>query len=398
MKLKYIYIFLIGFFILTICSNVSASTLNTRELDYYFTFVSDVGRNFSDKMAYYEIDGKTAYCIEPGTKLCSNYNNISDLSSLNDNTRKRIEEYSYYGYGFSDHTDIMYYYATQALIWDEVLIDKTGTVISTSSFKKGDIINIDSYKNTILNTIKLYNKGPSIIGEYNYYLGDVVVLNDSRSMINNYDISYDNSALDISYTNKKLVINEFKKSGIHEVIFNEKSIYSNDYYVYQDDSFQDLLVVGNIPNHSFSIVFDIKGGSLTINKKDSIDDSDVPGATYQIYDDVNKRVFTEVLTDDNGSASVDNIPRGNYYIEEVNAPEGYLLDDNKYYFAINEDNMEFNVVLYNDRLINNTKRNITNDDIYDELVIYNVPNTNKYVIMPYIIIIIGVILEKKICY
>ncbi len=80
-------------------------------------------------------------------------------------------------------------------------------------------------------------------------------------------------------------------------------------------------------------------GNITLNKVDA-ENKDVylPGAVYMVYLDVNKNgtyeaeIDTEykTLTDNNGVYSLLDIPYGQYLVKEIEAPEGYLIDENYY--------------------------------------------------------------------
>ena len=410
---KSIYIFLIILFI-SVCGRAKASTVVNTPLEYYFTFVSDVGRNFSDKMSYYEIDNKTAYCIEPGVKLGSDYNSLSDLSNLSSDKKRRLEQLSYYGYGYENHTDIMYYYATQTLIWDELLIDKSGTVISTESFKKGTIIDISSYKEEIEKTINTHNKRISFIGDYSSFLNTITVYNDFTGLLKYYDVIYDNSLFNIKVNKRNISVLPLKY-GNHSIELKEKGIYSSNYNIYKDDTYQDFLTIGNIPFDTYKMNINVDGGSLTINKKDKDNDSNLKNSTYEVFDITNNYKVTEITTDENGMGYyINQLGVADYYLQEIKAPDGYLLDDTKYYFSISSDNNEFNIVLYDDPIIENVvideidevkPKKMNNiiiddsnniDDVYDELIIYNVPNTNKVLVFPYILLLIGVLIGKKV--
>ena len=104
---------------------------------------------------------------------------------------------------------------------------------------------------------------------------------------------------------------------------------------------------------------DIGYYSITMNNKATIhirvqksDKSNsnkyVNGAKYGIYNGKGK-LLEELIT---GTVQVGNItyegfaisndtyPFGNYYIQEIEAPAGYLLDDTKYEFTVNADNLD----------------------------------------------------------
>lgn len=104
---------------------------------------------------------------------------------------------------------------------------------------------------------------------------------------------------------------------------------------------------------------DIGYYSITMNNKATIhirvqksDKSNsnkyVNGAKYGIYNDKGK-LLEELITDtvqvgnityEGFAISNDTYPFGNYYLQELEAPAGYLIDDTKYEFIVNADNLD----------------------------------------------------------
>lgn len=80
---------------------------------------------------------------------------------------------------------------------------------------------------------------------------------------------------------------------------------------------------GNTPN------------KVVISKTDSKTSSPVEGATFKVTgtDSSYEQTFT---SDSQGSIVIEYIPAGTYCIQEISAPEGYIPDDTKYYFTIDE--------------------------------------------------------------
>ena len=77
-------------------------------------------------------------------------------------------------------------------------------------------------------------------------------------------------------------------------------------------------------------------------------DKYINGAKYGIYNDKGKLLEELVtstvkkgsITYDGFAESVDTYPFGDYYIQEIEAPPGYLLDTTKYEFTINADTLD----------------------------------------------------------
>lgn len=64
------------------------------------------------------------------------------------------------------------------------------------------------------------------------------------------------------------------------------------------------------------------------------------GAIYGLYTKEEELVETLVINDKCSALSKKNLLLGDYYIQEIKAPNGYKLDKNKYIFSITKDNAE----------------------------------------------------------
>lgn len=88
---------------------------------------------------------------------------------------------------------------------------------------------------------------------------------------------------------------------------------------------------------------------IRVHKADKLNpDKYINGAKYGIYNDKGK-LLEELITDtvqvgnityEGFAISNDTYPFGNYYIQEIEAPAGYLIDDTKYEFIVNADNLD----------------------------------------------------------
>lgn len=75
----------------------------------------------------------------------------------------------------------------------------------------------------------------------------------------------------------------------------------------------------------------LKKGWIEINKSDKDTSTLLANAKYGIYSDsACTKLVTTVTTDSKGYAKSKALPIGDYYIKEITAPEGYVLDINSY--------------------------------------------------------------------
>lgn len=89
------------------------------------------------------------------------------------------------------------------------------------------------------------------------------------------------------------------------------------------------------------IVNQLVNYSLVLTKKDSNTNDVLSGAKYGLYNSAKKLLKTAV-TDENGKAKFDYdlLPNTNYYVKEITAPDGYVLD--KEYYLVNRSNTVVN--------------------------------------------------------
>ena len=75
--------------------NVKAETLEMRyQNDIYYVHVNDDGTGYSSyQLAMFYVDGKLAYCVEPGLAIYSKKYDVGgwDVTSLSPEQRMRIE-------------------------------------------------------------------------------------------------------------------------------------------------------------------------------------------------------------------------------------------------------------------------------------------------------------------
>ncbi|WP_129045663.1 LPXTG cell wall anchor domain-containing protein [Companilactobacillus metriopterae] len=89
-------------------------------------------------------------------------------------------------------------------------------------------------------------------------------------------------------------------------------------------------------------------GSATLQKTDADDDSIlVPGATYGLFDE-NDVLIDSKDTDANGKITVEDLKHGNYYFKELNAPDGYEINEDEIHFTINSENTVVNNLMTSD--------------------------------------------------
>ncbi len=86
-----------------------------------------------------------------------------------------------------------------------------------------------------------------------------------------------------------------------------------------------------------------KKGRVLIRKTDQDSGKQVAGAVYAIYDADDDQEVARLTTLADGYATSDYLRFGSYYVKEVIAPDGYILNDTKYPVTITENEQKIEV-------------------------------------------------------
>ena len=131
------------------------------------------------------------------------------------------------------------------------------------------------------------------------------------------------------------------------------------------------------------VINELIEGKLKIIKVDE-NDKPLAGVKFNILDK-DGNIIDTIVTDENGIAESKELEKGTYYYQEIEAPEGIIVDNTKYEFTIEEDgqNVIKNMINYyekgsleikkydsNNRTLANVKFNIlnSNNEVVDTIV------------------------------
>ncbi len=93
-------------------------------------------------------------------------------------------------------------------------------------------------------------------------------------------------------------------------------------------------------NEDTTILFELKNylmkGTAELTKTDVSTGDALPDTGIRILDQ-DQKVLIEGRTDSDGKFTFENLPKGTYYFQEFDAPEGYQLDETPIAFEIKED-------------------------------------------------------------
>ena len=102
-------------------------------------------------------------------------------------------------------------------------------------------------------------------------------------------------------------------------------------------------------------------GELHFTKIDISDGKVLPNTKIEIYTEEDELVFSGI-TDENGMIIIKELRYGKYYILEKEAPEGYVLNDEKMFFEIKENGEVVKATMVNEKVIIEVPNTFMNKD------------------------------------
>lgn len=362
MKNKYklaLMFFVSVFFMLAGYTEVSAATLTQTPVDnWYYTRRGGGKPYMSAQWNLYDLDGKTAYCIEPGVNITtSDYEGAIGWinSPYSDEVNRKIQLYGYYGYNYPGHENLRYRAAAQSLIWEAT----GGQIIEfwTEKYGNGNFINLNAERNEILRLASTHYEVPTFDSDTkDAVIGETTTFTDTKGILSNFDVVKSSDA-SVSINGNTLSVTPNVVGNITVVL--KKKTYTQDptiIFVGKDATSQKMGMFGVDDPVLVRVKLNVVGGSLKINKKD-LDtklskpqgDATFKNAVYELLDE-NYNFITDLIIDDSFSAKTDKIlsPNKKYILREKTASEGYLLDKTEYRFKIDRDNLDIEMDVYED--------------------------------------------------
>lgn len=362
MKNKYklaLMFFVSVFFMLAGYTEVSAATLTQTPVDnWYYTRRGGGKPYMSAQWNLYDLDGKTAYCIEPGVNITtSDYEGAIGWinSPYSDEVNRKIQLYGYYGYNYPGHGNLRYRAAAQSLIWEAT----GGQIIEfwTERYGNGNFINLNAERNEILRLASTHYEVPTFDSDTkDAVIGETTTFTDTKGILSNFDVVKSSDA-SVSINGNTLSVTPNVVGNITVVL--KKKTYTQDptiIFVGKDATSQKMGMFGVDDPVLVRVKLNVVGGSLKINKKD-LDtklskpqgDATFKNAVYELLDE-NYNFITDLIIDDSFGAKTDKIlsPNKIYILREKTASAGYLLDKTEYRFKIDRDNLDIEMDVYED--------------------------------------------------
>lgn len=148
----------------------------------------------------------------------------------------------------------------------------------------------------------------------------------------------------------KFGIYDLEDNLIKEVITNEEGLIEIE-LEYGKYYFKEIATLDEYVVSDKKVYFEVKDegaiieekvinefveGTLEFTKTDLITGEVIPNTLIEVYTEKDELVFSG-KTDENGKVVIEELRYGKYYVLEKEAPEGYILNEEKIYFEIKEN-------------------------------------------------------------
>ena len=312
---------------------------------------------YSGKMAFIYLDNNIVYCLDPFELVGKTYyEDNSFLNKFNKYDIEYMELVAYYGYNETNRKSIYYYMAAQELIWERI-IGGNNVYWTTGLDGTGDKIDIENYKNEILNNVDNFYKRLSfnnIFWQAPIFETDFVT--DKNNVLNDYEIISNGKNI-VTKNNNRLYV-KFLDMTRQDIILTKKIKTDNKTTIYKQDGNQTLAKFG----------IDVeRTGKLTIQ------------ATYPYRTKLNLTLY-----DKNTNKKLNNVKFDVCNSNDIKMDAGWTNVDGKYTYNDKFDEGEYNLCMVPDGYIytEDLKFKIDRNDFLEEtnIDLYLTPNQLKPVI------------------
>lgn len=321
----------------------------------YYADLTGVGTHFQEPM--FTWNGTPTYCIQPyshmpgptgstgGSVTTSDVFSKSSLDSFTGLTaaqKKMINAISYYGYGYTGRGSYDYYFAAQALIWEQC---------GTSSYwydhdsgvnaAKADIMNsVNAYYSYTTETpyFKMVDTGTgttvsegSTINFGNAKEGVTYKITDTKGILNKYKLTTNDFGSRATLNGNTITVKiDSSDFGVTRTLQFKQTLAADidrgESCIIYSASYQNQFVVGNLIGSGTSTIIRITGIGQTVDiGKQDTNGGFISGATLALYKiNGNTSSFITRFISTSGNSEF-NLVSGTYQLVEEDAPKGYYL-------------------------------------------------------------------------
>jgi len=285
------------------------------------------------------VNGKLAYCVEPLTHLdpYASYTEVgyNDLGFTHEQNNM-ISLISYYGNQYLGRTDTYWEPATQTAIWSYLGSSKFYVSTKASEAAIATESQVRNLVSQIMKDVNAFFITPSFHGTtITLKAGETYTFTDYNNVLSEYDVITTGGLEIVSKSGNTLIIKATKDSDDNATIIFRRNMSGNPsasetVLYYYNPASQNLMIAGAIdPQYSNVNIQVQKTGYLDISKVNENDDL-IDGSQFKIVG----ANYDQTFTLENGRLNVE-LDLGNYTVQEVSAPDGYLIDNTIYNVTIN---------------------------------------------------------------
>ncbi len=182
---------------------------------------------------------------------------------------------------------------------------------------------------------------------YDVYAGENVYSNDGELIYNKGDLvtqfKTGEGTPDGTYIISQMYLGKYclvnTSSNLEYVVSNE------DYCIdFIQENQYDQFITGNI-----NIKLSLPKGTLSLFRKEFSFNKPIPDSKINIYTEEDILIFSGI-TDEFGQMLVERLPLGKYYLKEIEAPSGHVLNEEIIPFEITEDGQIVDVYMINEEV------------------------------------------------
>ena len=330
--------------------------------------ISEYGSSHSGQILYAMIDNHIGYCMNYGLTARSgklmNSSGEPSNTNLSDKQEKLLSYALYYGFahtGTDEPSNDMKdeFIATQAIVWN-IVKGIFGTSAADSAAKKlcdcaPSPNHAYEYYAAVAGQVQAgYNKVvPSFAssrqsGAETYELKwneanqrFETTLSDSNGVLGDFDLTLDGYSTSRSGNQLTIYRNSVADSATMASLVSNKGVVDTTsscvFWFCGDSSYQEFISERPSADPLYAY-FKVKTESIGygyLEKIDSATGTKLPGAVYGIYSDSGcTKLVQKMTTGSDGSCKSDALVAGTYYVKEISAPKGYVLDKAVYTLVV----------------------------------------------------------------
>ena len=275
------------------------------------------------------IDGKVAWCLQPGYDVVSGSNSEVTWSSLgiSDSMKKKLSYIAYFGYREDPTLDNRV--LTQNLIWATLYPEKANSTFYFNSTYP-TVASQKKWREAVMAKVETMETKPSFnASTITLKVGESVTITDTKQVLGNFNYTTP-EGITITKNGNSLTLTATSSAAESATIKFTKSLKSSgtgELFAVRNGNSQALstLYVNDPITATLNIKVE-KSGSVKITKKDS-NGYTIPDTSFKLSynSDMSSSIGT-YTTGSDGSVTINDLQPGTVYIQEVSVPSPLLLN------------------------------------------------------------------------